>query len=400
MAEKFIPVLRFVAVSDVHYQDRHTPQRERMAKALQIAYREAAAHPDYQSLDALCVVGDLADNGTETQFAAFRQTLEEELHPGTQAILSVASHEFGNAGVEAAYEKMRRILRQEPDVHAVINGFHFISITPSEGTSFNEGKQIWAAKQLQNAAADDPTGRRPIFFFQHPHIRDTVAGSLDWGNADLTAILMHYPQVVDFSGHSHVPVNDPRSIHQEYFTCLGTGTLYYFDLDEYDKYYGTTPPGAQNAAQMLLIEADAVGHVRVQPYNVLNDEPYPYLWKIDTFEPTQFPYTRKKRRAAAQKPAFAPQAKITYNKGTLEFDQAQSGDSDPVNDYILRVRNAKGRIVRQLSLWAAYYFAPMPPTLQLELEGLTPGAAYTVEITARGFWENVGDPPLVGRFIA
>jgi len=124
----FTPVLRFVALSDVHYRDERSVERERMEKALRIANR--------QSLDALCVVGDFATGGSEAQFAAFKQTLDDGLRPGTRAILALASHEFMGGGPEPAQEKLRRVFNQEPDVHEVINGYHFISVSPSKGTEF------------------------------------------------------------------------------------------------------------------------------------------------------------------------------------------------------------------------------------------------------------------------
>ena len=39
--ENFNPVLRFVAVSDVHYKDERSKETERMEKAMQAAYRIA-----------------------------------------------------------------------------------------------------------------------------------------------------------------------------------------------------------------------------------------------------------------------------------------------------------------------------------------------------------------------
>jgi hypothetical protein len=103
----------------------------------------------------------------------------------------------------------------------------------------------------------------------------TVYGSANWGEDELTDILMNYPQIIDFSGHSHAPINDPRSIHQRHFTCLGTGTLSYFELDEFDKYYGTIPPGNDRAAQMLFVEADADMRVRVYPYDLITSNFFP-----------------------------------------------------------------------------------------------------------------------------
>ena len=397
----FTPILRFIALSDVHYKDEHTIERERMEKALRIANRIANESPVYKGFDALCVVGDFANSGSEAQFAAFKQTLDEGLRPGTKRILSVASHEFGSGGPGAAFARLRRYFGQAADVHEVINGYHFISISPYKGTDFDRAKKDWAAEQLAVAAADDP--RRPIFFFQHPHVTGTVYGSIIWGEDSLIPILMNYPQVIDFSGHSHAPVNDPRSIHQEHFTCLGCGTLSYFENDEFDKYYGTCPPAPEGrqAAQMLIVEADATGRVRIVPYDILTDQAFPYVWEIPSaWEPASFAYTNAKRRAAALPPYFAPDAQMRFENSVLVFDQAQP-QTDYVNDYRVRIRRASdGVLVKQLALWSHYYVIPMPPALTLPLEGLTPGEAYDIEITARGFWENESENTLTGRFTA
>ena len=397
----FTPILRFVALSDVHYEDEPSVERERMAKALRTANRIADESPVYKGFDALCVVGDFANKGSQAQFAAFKHTLDEGLRPGTRRILSVASHEFMGGGPEPAYEKLRRFFGQAPDVHEVIHGYHFISLSPSRGTSFNQDKRDWAAAQLALAAADDP--RRPIFFFQHPHVTGTVYGSIIWGEDELCPILMNYPQVIDFSGHSHAPVNDPRSIHQQYFTSLGCGTLSYFENDEFDKYYGTCPPAPEGhrAAQMLIVEADAAGRVRVIPYDILTDQPFPCLWDIPAaWEPDSFTYTNAKRRAAALPPYFPQGASLRVENNLLTFDQA-AARRDYVNDYRVRLRRVRdGVLARQIALWSHYYVIPMPETLTLPLENLNPGEAYDIEITARGFWENESENTLTGRFTA
>ncbi len=65
---------------------------------------------------------------------------------------------------------------------------------------------------------------------QHMAISNTVVGSENWGVANLTDTLSKYPQVIDFSGHSHFPMKDPRSIYQGAFTALGDGTMFYYEL--------------------------------------------------------------------------------------------------------------------------------------------------------------------------
>ncbi|MGN0546178.1 MAG: metallophosphoesterase family protein, partial [Acutalibacteraceae bacterium] len=232
----FEPVLRFAVVSDIHYKDEDTVERSRMKAAVETAYSLSKGE-DYPKLDAFCVVGDFANSGTETQMRAFKQTLDDTVKSETKVIVSLASHEFSSDGEENALKRFDEIFRMPADVHKVINGYHFISLSSTKGCHFDDAKKEWAAEELKKAANDDP--KKPIFFFQHPHISGTVYGSANWGEDELTPILMNYPQIIDFSGHSHAPINDPRSIHQQHFTCLGTGTLSYFELDEFDKVYGT-----------------------------------------------------------------------------------------------------------------------------------------------------------------
>ena len=400
MESDFTPVLRFIALSDVHYQDEHSVERERMQQALHTAYRIADSHPSYQNLDAVCVVGDFATRGSEIQFQAFKQTLDEGLRSGTKTILALASHEYMGGGPEPAQEKLRRVFGQEPDMHEIINGFHFISLSPSKGTEFDQAKRDWVAMELARAAENDP--QKPIFFFQHPHITGTVFGSIIWGEWDLYPILMHYPQVINFSGHSHASVNDPRSIHQEHFTCLGTGTLHYFELDEFDKHCGTIPPDGKQAAQMLIVEADAAGCVRIVPYDLISNSPFSFAdgsieWEIDhPSEPERFRYTNTKRRAAAKAPWFPESAGFRVEGNVLTFNQAVA-PQEYVNDYLVRVRNSHGRIIRQAALWSDYYLVPMPETCSVGLGSLAPGE-YSIEITARGFWDNKSENQLLGSF--
>lgn len=396
----FRPVLRFMVVSDVHYKDEHTVERDRMELAIKTAYRLSEAE-DYSKLDALYVVGDFANSGSRPQMLAFKDTLDANLKDETVAVLSMASHEFHGEGEAAAIEKFREIYSQEPDTHRVINGYHFISVTSTNGCHFDDAKRAWVAAELKKAAADDP--RRPIFFFQHPHIMGTVYGSANWGEDELTDILMNYPQIIDFSGHSHAPINDPRSIHQRHFTSLGTGTLSYFELDEFDKYCSTIPPQKEKAAQMLIVEADAEMRVRVYPYDLITENFFPMTWKIDSaWDPKSYLYTDARYKTTVA-PYFEDDAKIVVSDVTADgfkvtFDQAKTEDIY-VDDYNVIVKTADGVIVRNTTLWSEYYFYEMPATLSVEFKELSQKETYYVEIYAGSFWKTVSEKPLVSEKI-
>lgn len=396
----FRPVLRFMVVSDVHYKDEHSVERDRMELAIKTAYRLSEAE-EYSKLDALYVVGDFANSGSRPQMLAFKDTLDTFLKPETAVNLSMASHEFHGEGEAAALEKFREIYAQEPDTHRIINGYHFISVTCTNGCHFDDAKRTWVAAELKKAVADDP--RKPIFFFQHPHIMGTVYGSANWGEDELTDILMNYPQIIDFSGHSHAPINDPRSIHQHHFTSLGTGTLSYFELDEFDKYCGTIPPRKETAAQMLIVEADAEMRVRVYPYDLITENFFPMIWKIDSaWDVKSYLYTDKRYKTGAA-PYFADDAKIVVSDVQADgfkvtFDQAKTEDFY-VDDYNVIVKNSDGVTVRNTTLWSEYYFYEMPETLTVEFKELSPKEIYQVEIYAGSFWKTVSEKPLVSEKI-
>lgn len=400
---KFIPKIRFVVMSDVHYKDKHTVERDRFKLAMKAAYEYSEKSPLYKSLDALFVVGDFSDSGSETQMQAFKKSLDENVKKGTDITLSAASHEFSksNGGEEAAIEKINRIYAMKPDVAKVINGFHFISLSTTNGCRFDDAKRSFAADSLKEAAADDP--KKPIFFFQHPHISGTVYGSINWGEDELTDILMNYPQIIDFSGHSHAPINDPRSIHQKYFTSLGTGTLSYFELDEFDKVYGTLPPRKENAAQMLIVEADENNRVRVYPYDLISKNFFPFVWKIDEpSDPSTFIYTDERYNTTI-KPYFKKDVAINFSdissdRCTITFEQAAI-KTEYVNDYYIVVKKLQtGTISKQISIWSEYYFYDMPKTISQVIDGLEANTRYDIEIHANGFWKNRSDQPLKSSF--
>jgi hypothetical protein len=306
----------------------------------------------------------------------------------------MASHEYHGNGVEAAYKLFGEVFGIPVDNHIEINGFHFITMSSSHGCEYDSDKVEYAAKELKAARESDP--KKPIFFFQHPHLTDTVSGSIYWADEAFITTLMDYPQVIDFSGHSHVPINDPRSIHQRHFTCLGTGSLSYFELDEFDKHYGTHPPHKEDCAQMLIVEADANGAVRIYPYDVLTDNFFPFVWEIDEpWNVDSFKYTDA-RYKTTDAPWFE-NAEVTVSDITdkgfkVTFPQAKT-KTEYVNDYKIVIKEANtGLTVKQKKIWSDYYFYNMPETLSMDFDDLKADTEYVIELIAGSFWDTYSEP--------
>ena len=230
-ADYFTPVLRFVVASDVHIVARKCVEEERFAELFKQAYAYSDSHEKYNNLDGIFIVGDCTDNGSPSEFNKFFSIIEENAREGTVVRAVMGNHDYWYNRQTAPVLFKNASGYDDIDAHLVINGFHFIMLSPRErGNAFSADQQNWLRTKLREAADSDETGTRPIFVFNHQHISGTVYGSEDWGNPELKDELFIYPQAIDFSGHSHYPLSDPRSIWQGEFTALGTGSLSYFDM--------------------------------------------------------------------------------------------------------------------------------------------------------------------------
>lgn len=393
----FTPKIRFIAMSDVHTKENSDcVELERLKRGIAFA-KKYADKCEYKAIDAIYFIGDFANGGREQEMLNFKAALEE-CAGDIPYVISLASHEYMSEGEDAAKEKLKRIFGMHYDDHRVINGFHFISVSSTRGCNYHEPQLEFAKKSLEEARLDNK--KAPIFFFQHPHISGTVYGSINWGEDALYSLLMNYPQVIDFSGHSHAPINDPRSVHQKHFTCFGTGSLSYCELDEFDKYYGTLPPDKEQFAQFLIVEADENNRVRVLPVDIISESFFDHERLIETpCEPESFKYTDD-RYTNAVKPYFAANSEITIDKKddgvTISFPQAEC-ESERVNSYTLTVRDEDKSIVRVMSCWSGYYLKNMPKRITFPVKDLEKGS-YFGEIIAEGFWHNKSENSLKFTF--
>ena len=227
----FKPVLRFSVASDVHIEDSTTTKDDRLRQMIEVSY-ELAEESDigYKNLDAILFAGDIADTGTTYQFNKFKQILDENVNDGTEVLTTLGNHEFFTNPSETVDRYLSVFEDSKEDEHRVINGFHFISICPTDGNSYSDDKVKWLEEQILIAEEDGKD--KPIFFMNHHAVLETVYGTIgaNWGSNAFKYVLKKHPQVVNFAGHSHFPIADPRSLHQGDFTTVNTGSLAYYEL--------------------------------------------------------------------------------------------------------------------------------------------------------------------------
>ncbi len=386
----FTPVMRFIVTSDSHITTIGDVQTTRLEKMIKLGYRIAENDAEYNRLDAVLIAGDVTDMGTKIAFGSIKAATKPVLKGDTQFLATVStSHDDRNLG-KASLDLYTDIMGQETDFHHVINGFHFIGVSASKipGEDYSGYQKKWLAEQLDTAVADDPS--KPVFVIQHEHISNTVYGSSDfegWGMPDFADILKLYPQVVDFSGHSHYPINDARSIWQGEYTALGTGGLYYAEITV-DDVKTVHPKAYRFVSTFWVVEIDADNRIRLRAVDLGAQQ---YLCEYMLNSPFERKYTPEQQIARSKPPVFAGNTPHKKRNNKVVFDAAGSADGMPVFIYRAYAVDADGNRTPVGKTTPEYYRYSVPDKVKIELENL-PESEYTLEIIAENCYGMQSQP--------
>lgn len=388
--EPFVPVLRFIACSDSHVSADNDRTFHRIEAMLQQAYTLADNDTVYTNLDALLMAGDLTNQGTEEEFNKYWSAVSAAKRDDTQLLAVVAKN---HDGWHMTRKEMRAcfsgLTGTQPDFHTVVCGYHFIGLSASDtdGVHYSAEQLSWLREQLDAAVADTPD--RPVFFTHHEHNRNTVYGSSTydgWGVKYFNKILKEYPQVVDFSGHSHYPLNDPRSIWQQEFTAIGTGALAYaeFTIDD-DRAYD--PPDCHDAGTYWIVEVNAEGDIHLRGFDADADALLCEYSLPNPADGQNRPFDQEKMKTASTAPVFPNGAALDTEetgKGELRVTApvAAATDGMPVVLYRVIIKNKLGLTVDTQWYLPHYYVAePKEESVSFALDGLAEGT-YTVRVVA------------------
>ncbi|MGI6773066.1 MAG: metallophosphoesterase [Acutalibacteraceae bacterium] len=384
--DDFTPVLRFAVCSDVHLNgDPEQDNAKKFADLFKDCYAICEADDRYKALDAVLVAGDFTGGGREAEYQSFNRIVSEQQREGTQLLTVLGNHEFiayRDKDATVGYQVYRKMISGEIDTHTVINGFHFIGVSYSDDGKTFKTKKAWLKEQLKKAAADTPDA--PIFVFQHPHPFLTVYGSINWGNTTVASVLRKFPQVFDFSGHSHYISNDPRSVWQGAYTALGTaainglmGSLGY--LNEFDY--------PEKAGEFYLVDVDFSGNVRVRLYDVVN---HCFFKDIDYYftdigKKSSFVYSWHNRRRLDKAPSFPHNAQISVEKsdsGEYVLIFPDANDKYVVEGYQIDIRKKSGKHVTSKQIPSNDHLPVSDGLMRTPIGELESGQEYTVSIVA------------------
>ncbi|MBQ6998880.1 MAG: metallophosphoesterase [Clostridia bacterium] len=403
---EFTPIVRFAVMSDVHYQEKDSFQRERFKSAMEFVYNYSE-NEEYKNLDALYVVGDFTDLGKTEQFEMFAEDCKAYVKDSTKLVPIIGGHELQFVpDANVALQDFKRVFDMDYDRHEVINGYHFISLSTIKdkgpwSDSFDITKREFLKTELEKARKDG--GNKPIFVFQHPGQVDTISGGF-YGNSEIHSILSQYPQVIDFSGHSHCPVNDPREIHQCNYTSVSTGTLYYISLGIFKKYtnarfdeYAYTdkekPHMIKGCAHMLIVEVDGKGTVRIRKVDVVAGDFFENDYYIeDAYDISKHKYTQQRAKTAST-PYFDIEAKVSIvrseNNIKVEFPGAHC-ENERVFGYNVRIKSGD-TVIAQKGIVSDFMRLHQQDMYSTTFENVCDDDI-SAEVYAFGFWDNYSKP--------
>lgn len=418
----FTPVLRFAVTSDVHVRGKSSGVLngyEQLAAFYTSAYHYSEAQ-EYNKLDGIFFIGDNTQTGSEEEQTYFFNYLKDHTKDGTYVRAAMGNHEFKATGKNyadpagATAKFLQYSGYESEDTHFMLGGYHFIMLSPDlydkvNAEYFTDPKIEWLKQELDKAVADTPD--KPVFVMQHQPPRYTMNGSHGIaGDADLTELLSNYPQVIDFSGHTHSTITDPRIIWQDTFTALNTASLCYLTLPVIDadgnqisvkatdgqgSYVTASLDSAvRNAGLYYIVEIDANDAVRVLIYNMFSQSLWGEPFLLDTLDPAQFVYTDD-RIHDAEKPVFPAGSALQLHSNNYKnvlISLPHAVCKDVVQNYRVETYLGSTLIDTQYRLSGANYGAACPDRVKTYISGLEPYTTYTVKVYATSSWALHSEP--------
>lgn len=428
--------LTFAVISDTHFGNEvGEGPKVKVTRALQ----NITSHG---RLDALVVVGDLTDHGERGEYAQLTEVFQNQsnyTYPVKQLMFMMGNHDNKSNRAETIYGKALKSFNNGESyplhTYRVIKGCPFITLSmlsrditdvtdaSKAMAAYPESSLEWLARNMARAQQECPG--KPIFVFTHMPPRWTCYATWSeyenakaWCMSILNPILNDYPQAVVFSGHSHYPIGDPRSIHQganpdsermNYYTVINTASTTYSELHEGAVDGGTTQPGYDSVTEGLIVTVLPNGDIEIRRFDTYrNEEIAPdSRWILRApFDGSQFTYADvrdrddnplgKKLYSGGAEPYFADGAevKLKVEGRAIRVVFPQAYDNDCVFRYSVDVINpVNGSKVVSASIFSQFYLnSHAPESLEYMIEGLMYGKEYIIEVRAYDSYDNESEP--------
>ena len=286
-----------------------------------------------------------------------------------------------------------------------INGYYFV------GAHYQQESE---AARLIEYAKEDSNGY-PFFYTQHCTLYDTLYGIKEENTGTAKTVLNNLADAsnaITFTGHTHTPAANERSIWQSTdeadpdFTAVLVPSINY----GYVKELGlgdATYPLSQNGMYMVVNGSD-VTITRLSFADPADEDGLEIgeNWSFDAADANDRPYDYDTRAAAVSKPEFAESAKITaeylsQERVIFSFPAATvtapEGFSDQIEHYYVELINtATGEVVNSYVMPTGFIFDDQPARFAgpycVGFVGLSADTEYQIKVYAREFYQVSSEP--------
>ncbi|MDR0390526.1 MAG: metallophosphoesterase [Planctomycetaceae bacterium] len=396
---------RFAVISDTHFENkRGEGAKIKVPKALKNLLSKKP------TIDAIFVVGDLTNRGTLAEYEQLVTTFNDKnLVPKETAVYFMMgyNHDRSSSNTQEAVttlkgqpatsaqrnylEKTNQPLHQ----YVEIKGYPFITI--SEGGSaespYNNTVKQFLAEKLEDAAKK--YAGKPIFVFTHVPPLNTCYGSLrheGWGTNVFLPILNQYPQAIVFSGHSHFPVGDPRSIHQDKFTTINVGSTTYSEVEPKIVNDGIHPDKCAFVTEGVIANVLTDGKIEIERWDTYRDEEILPRWTINApHDGNNFTY---KNRDGLPAPVFAKDAKpiVRVEGKSCHVTFPQAVDNEVVHHYIVEILSDE-QVIASFSKFSMFYLnSATPKELTVTFKNLPEEKILSAQVKAIDSYKNQSQP--------
>lgn len=378
-----VPGPSFGVISDIHLNASADVQQE------EINLKNALLKFKSNNIKVLMIAGDIANAGETAAYEKFNRIFDlvfTDPLTAPKKVFAMGNHDYWNGlSDNGAQKNFADTLGCEINTNISVDGYHFIGLSTEAGDTngvFTKKSLKWLKNQLDAAAAENP--HNPIFITFHQPVSNTVYLSNEWGNPTLDSLLKNYPQVVTFAGHSHAVLEDERSIYQQNYTCVGTCTLSYTELES-GKENGTVPPRAGEVAQGIIGTISSAA-VTLQRYDYHNDIQIKDNWVLARpLSQNTFVYTDARANTSTapyfEAGSIVGASNITDVSALLTFTQAKAADF--VHSYRIEVYNKDtNTIEKDFKIFSDFYLGlqRMAPALSYSVSGLNANTNYEARI--------------------
>lgn len=251
--------VRILVLSDIHLKSDQSIEANRLKTAILRSLELK------NGLDAIYVVGDFTESGSDLEYAIFKDIIKQNLPKETKLIVSIGNHE--NLRSESdPHQKFNESFKYQIDHTFDVKGYTAITLGTTKAETISHKQLVWLDEELHKATLKHPF--KPVFFIHHYPAFQEVSYSVMGGQPILYDILKKYPRVIHISGHTHPDLRDERILAIKPFVSYNNGSL---SWQIYRDEFYVKKENRKAAGQFSIIEVNGMDEILIERYE-LNDE--------------------------------------------------------------------------------------------------------------------------------